>query len=322
MAIEEGWGDDLTTPLETMPGPSNPWAAKSGGGRPTGGGVGKPVPDFRPPRPDEGGFGDVVIDGDHMVGGHVMQGLGVLAIAGGMLSVGIAAGAAAAGAATPVGWVVVGVGLTVIGVGLLVAGTATEIGGIDPPVNDWRERVRPVAARRWRVPVWMSAEEAELLRAGWEIERLSQGQFDLIDRARTAAAEKDDKVYAMHLEDLFQVQSLMERHAAKLADGLEAMIKAHADVIASEPLPKAADIRDLSMNLPAERALLADMGVGSGDLVLAMAAMRGLGDRQQAFQDFVTARLDKAGGDLGTLVSGLAEDLRGRDYVDWRAFRE
>ena len=126
----------------------------------------------------------------------------------------------------------------------------------------------------------------------------------------------------MHLEDLFHVQSLMERHAAKLADGLEAMIKAHADVIASEPLPKAADIRDLSMNLPAERALLADMGVGSGDLVLAMAAMRGLGDRQQAFQDFVTARLDKAGGDFGSLVSGLAADLRGRDYVDWRAFKE
>lgn len=320
MTIENGWGDWWQNPPEVMPGPSNPWAMKSGTGE-GGSGGSKPVPDFNPPDPpQEGGFPDFKGDGDSTVGGHVMQALGVLAIAGGMFAAGVAAGAVGAGAATPVGWVIAAIVLVGIGVGLLIAGTLTEIGGIDPPLRDWDKRVQPVPARSFSAPVWMGPEEAEMVRNAYEMERLAIGQMDITDRAREAARQNDDKVYRMHLEDLWVVQNRMKHHSDKLAAGLEAFISNHADILESEKLPDQANIIEVAMDLRTERAVLADMGLTDSDLLLAQTAMRRPGPLNTAFQELLSARLKGAGGSLPGFLKELARDLADRDYVDKRAF--
>jgi len=312
--IENGWGDPFTTPPQTIPGPSNPWLSCLGGG--AGGGSQKPtvpLPQF--PIGDEAGMFQPPYD-------KVIGGLGIIIMIQGisLVSLGVAAGIAAAAGSAPF-WGLVGVAVFAITVGALAIGfgAAALLAAIDPPVLDHTLRVVPPPRRPLAIPADLSPEMVQTLTCMVEMERLTIGEKDLLDRARAAASAKDVKSYEMHMGDLFVVQDRRQHFGGKLADALRAFVKSNGPLLDKLKLPASAPVRDIVNPATHFRREVEAVGLSPTEFNSALGMMTlpspALDAAEKGFRD----RLSKSK-TASDLVHHLIDDLDGAVWINWDAY--
>ena len=309
-------------PLETLPGPSNPWLACSGGGgqRPSEPGQDKPaLPDFVPPQ--EGAVG---IDWKKIGVGVAMVVAGLLVIVAavvGALAVAATLPATATGVAAAV---VVGVVGSVVAAGgaiLTGAGGATVIGGIDPKISDYKKHVPAVPMRRLALPGDLPAPVVTFMQSVSEIERLSTAETDIIDHAR-AAAKADDKSWTeLHQRDLWHVQNAKQHFVGELAGALKEINAAFGKDFDQHRVDPEEPVRDLVNPLIEMRGTLREVGdISSAEINSILATVRVPSPMSEAIDASVRQYAEKAQGQPSAMIDIAIDQLEQLDVIDHEAF--
>jgi hypothetical protein len=311
----EGWqgAGGMPAPAETMPGPSNPWATCAGaeGSEPAKPDV--PLPDFAV---EEGSlrinwsqFG-VGVSGLIMALGFALIGLA--------LALAIAAGLVTGGAAWVLGAIVVGI---LVGAGILaVIGSGSIISSIDPPTPHYAARVVPPPLRKLALHPDMPRELRDLLLHLAEIERLGHAELHITDRARAAAAAKDEKWYDLHMRDLWAVQHLKTHHFAQAGRILAEFAKGHADRLSVATVEVPTSLRDALNPLAGLRKELTEGGLTDSEIEGILFHTRVPSPLQSFLQEQAVLAVKEAKGDPGALLMAAAERMTALDAVEWEAF--
>ena len=320
--FENGWqGAGGFGIPQVMPGPSNPWASKSGGsggGGTSGGGSGSSKPQLPAPRfpaPEEGSFrwptlDEILIGGGMiiMIEGISLVGLGLAALA-----------AAAAGAGAPVALVALGYFAIIMG-GLAIGfGAVALLAGIDPPVRNYAETVRPRPMRLVNPPKGATPAMEKAMEVFARLETLGTAEVDIIYRARSAAEAGDAKAYDKQVRDLFAVQGHRQNALAEAAALFGEVAKDHADALADLDMSGRLFPPNLAAALTDHRDEIEAMGLSPSDLNNVMALM----NTPSPVLECAMEELDKAQGKPRSGVDLLKQTetaLGGLDMMTWEAF--
>ncbi|WP_298334732.1 hypothetical protein [uncultured Erythrobacter sp.] len=309
-------------PLETLPGPSNPWLACDGSGNDR---TGKPgendpkLPDF--PVPDEGSVG---IDWKKIGVGVGMVVAGVLVIVAaivGALAVAATLPATATGAAAAVVVAIVGSMLAAGGSILMGAGGATVIGGIDPKISDYKKHVPAVPMRKLALPGDLPPAVATFMQSVAEIERLSTAETDIIDHARAAAKANDKSWTELHLRDLWHVQNAKQHFVGTLSGALREINAAFGQDFDQHHVDPQEPVRDLINPLIEMRATLNEVAsISSAEVNGILATVRVPSPMSEAIDTSVRKFATQAKGQPSEMVNIAADQLECLDVIDHEAF--
>ena len=296
-------------PLETVPGPSNPWAMCGGSGGEASNKPTVPVPDFGAP--------SMRID-------WPMIGLGAILMAIGFAMVLVAIALVVLvilGAIAATGGLVVGIiGLGATGLVLIGGGAATAIIGIDPPTLDFR---KPVALPRPR-QVYLSPDAPADLRAFLadltEVERLCSAEIDIVDRARAAARAKDDSWYETHIRALYATQGRKQQLLRRSGGSLKAFVAGNADLLQQAKIANPVPLRDAVNPITCIRAELDEIGFNFREVDALLATSRIPSPMLTFLEAQVAERVRKAKGNSSALLKSIAAELEKIETVDWNAF--
>jgi len=312
-AVEPGapTGGDLgLPPLETVPGPSNPWLACGGAGGAEGNKPAGPVPDFAvdPPPP---------VNWVRYLFGLSMQllGLGLLTVAlalAGMVAVGMIVGTG--------GFLAVIGGIAAVGAFLFWAGSSTAIGAIDPPALDHRSPVALPRPRRVHVSPDAPAELRAFIAEIAEVERLASAEIDLIDRARAAARAKDDTWYETHIRTLYAAQGRKQQLLRRAGGSLKAFVAGNGDLLKQAKVADPAPLRDALNPITNLREELDAFGVTFREVDALLAVARTPSPLQRFLEERLRLRVRKAKGSPAVLLAQIADELATIEAVDWDAF--
>ncbi|MEO1222037.1 MAG: hypothetical protein AAFY42_11900 [Pseudomonadota bacterium] len=309
-------------PLESLPGPSNPWLACSGDSsqRPSEPGAGDPqLPHFV--MPEEGAV--------HIDWNKISVGMN-LAVSGTLVTISALVGAFAmaanlpaptAGAPAGAAVSVVGSYLAAGGVILMGAGGATMIGGIDPKISDYKKHVPAVPTRKLALSGDLPAPVVPFMLAVAEIERLSTAETDIIDHAR-AAAKADDKSWTeLHLRDLYHVQNAKQHYVGLLAGALAAINEAFGKDFDQHWIDPEEPVRDLINPLIEMRGTLIEVaGIGSAEVNSVLATVRMPSPLSDALEASVHAFASEVEGQPSAIVGKAVDQLERLDVIDREAF--
>jgi len=309
-------------PLETLPGPNNPWLACSGGDddRPSEPSVNDPqLPDF--PVPDEGSLGidwEKVGVGVGMVVGGILT---IIVAIVGALAVAATLPVTATGAAAAVVVAVVGAILAAGGSILMGAGGATIIGGIDPKISDYKKHVPAVPTRKLALPGDLPPAITIFMQSVAEIERLSTAETDIIDHARAAAKASDKSWTELHLRDLYHVQSAKQHFVGKLAGALREINAAFGKDFDQHRIDPDEPVRDLINPLIEMRSTLNEVAsISNAEINGILATVRVPSPMSEAIDASVRKFATQAKGQPSEMVSIAAEQLERLDLIDHEAF--
>lgn len=309
-------------PLETLPGPGNPWLACTGGERTQAGerGVDDPeLPDFAHCED-----GSIAIDWTKIGVGLSMVTSGVAVIAAGIVgAVAVAANLPATAAGTPanVSTSTIGAILAAGGTILIGAGLATVIGGIDPKISDYKKHVPAIPTRKLALPGDLPAPVTHFMQAVAEIERLSTAETDIIDHARAAAKANDKSWTELHLRDLYHVQNAKQHFIGQVAGSLTEINAALAKDFDQHRLDPDEPVRDLINPLIEMRSTLHEVaGLSSTEINNVLATVRVPSPMSQAIDTSIQKLATKAEGQPSMMVKIAAEQLDRLDVIDHAAF--
>lgn len=309
-------------PLETLPGPNNPWLACSGDG---GSRTGEPgendpkLPDFV--LPDKGSVG---IDWNKIGTGMGMVVAGILVIIAAIVGgVAVAATLPATGVGIAASVIVAAVAITIAAGGsiLMGAGGATMIGGIDPKITDYRKHVAAVPMRKLALPADLPPAVATFMQAVCEIERLSTAETDIIDHARAAAKAKDKSWTELHLRDLYHVQSGKQQFVGRLAGALREINAAFGKDFDQHRVDPDEPVRDLINPLIEMRGSLREVAdLSNAEINSILGTVRIPSPTSAAIEETIHAFATKAGGQPSQMVNLAADQLERLDVLDREAF--
>ncbi|KEO92183.1 hypothetical protein EH31_05820 [Erythrobacter longus] len=309
-------------PLETLPGPANPWFSCSGAdnARPAEAGVDTPeLPDFALSKE-----GAIAIDWKKIGVGHSMVTSGVSVIAVGIVgAVAVAANlpATAAGTAANASTSTIGAILAAGGSVLIGAGLATMIGGIDPKISDYKKHVPAVPTRKLALPGDLPAPVTSFMQAVAEIERLSTAETDIIDHARAAAKAKDKSWTELHLRDLYHVQNAKQHFVGELAGSLNEINAAFGKEFDHHRVDPDEPVRDLVNPLIEMRSTLNEVaGLSSTEINNILATVRVPSPMSEAIDTSIQRIATKAEGQPSEMVNIAVQQLANLDVIDHEAF--
>lgn len=309
-------------PLETMPGPGNPWLTCTGGGnvRPGEPGENDPkLPDFA--LPEEG---SISIDWKKIGVGFSMIVTGILVIVAaivGALAVAATLPATTVGAAAGVVVAVVGVMLAAGGAILMGAGGATVIGGIDPKIGDYKKHVPAVPTRKLALPGDLPVAVVAFMQSVAEIERLSTAETDIIDHTRAAAKANDKSWTELHLRDLYHVQSAKQHFVGQLAGSLNEINAAFGKDFDQHRVDPDEPVRDLVNPLIEMRSTLNEVaGLSSTEINNILSTVRVPSPMSEAIDASIQKLATKAQGQPSEMVNIAAGQLERMDVIDHEAF--
>lgn len=300
-------------PLETVPGPSNPWAICGGAGGAGGNKPVGPVPDFGDDRPAMNwlwfGLGLSIMS--------VGLGLVLLAVA---LGVAIVGGGIAAGSAAGAVAIAIVIGLAFGGGLLFAGGAATSLSAADPPVFDHRRPAALPRPRRIHLSPDAPAELRAFLTDLGEIERLASVEIDTIDRARAAAKAKDDTWYEAHIRALYATQGRKQQLLRRAGASLNAFVAGNADLLKQARVADPTPLRDAINPITSLREELDEIGFTFREVDALLATTRFPSPLLRFLEEQLRLRVRKAKGDPVALVSRIADELATIEAVDWDAF--
>ncbi len=306
-------GGPVQNPPSIIPGPSNPWASCSGGGG--GGGGGGGLPDS----PEQGGMTVVDVPLYHqgqrllfVAGVFLIIAMFLLAFV--LLSVELAAAAALGAAAA----------LILLGVLASGLGSASIISAIDPLVIDYKKRVLPCTLRQVSLSEDAPKPLISMLHNFCELEQLSTGEIDILDRARAAAGANDSEYYDSHLRDLFDVQSRKKYFAKQAADDMRTFLKESSGFLSKidNKVEFKGPLRDAVNPITELRHDLIDMGVTASEINSYLYFARVPSEQLSIVEKNIKTTLKKTNGDITQTLLQLADDLESIEWLSKDAFYE
>lgn len=316
MAINP-WGDSFTDPPQTIPGPSNPWAACAGAD----GGTSTKKPDIVIDLPT------IEIEVDELKFGTglalvVLGGTAMLAAAGiFMFAVGVGIGVGGVGGIIAVGVLItIGAFLQGLGLGLSISGGSIMGTAIDPPSIKHNERVVPPSRRKVSVSSEAPRELVDLLHNIYEAEYLTVGEIDLVDRARTAAKKMDAEWYETHLRDLFTVQDRRNHFLREASKNLNKFLKNYGDKLPKIKIDPKVPLRDAINPITEMRSELEKLGIASGEINALLFQIRVPSPVMSSVERSVAALVKESNGDAVALLQRLSKELGEIETIDWDAF--
>ncbi|MEP1421976.1 MAG: hypothetical protein ABJK59_09430 [Erythrobacter sp.] len=309
-------------PLETLPGPENPWLACGGCGDalPQETRTDNPkLPDFR--LPDDG---SLRIDWKKIGVGVSMIVAGILVIVAavvGAVAVVASLPATASGSAVGVAVAIVGTMLAAGGAILMGAGGATLIGGIDPKISDYKKHVPAVPTRKLALPGDIPSPVATFMQSVSEIERFSTAETDIIDHARAAAKAKDKSWTELHLRDLYHVQNAKQHFVGQLAKALNEINAAFGQDFDHHRVNPDEPVRDLINPLIEMRSTLSEVaGISSAEINNILNTVRMPSPMSEAIDASIQQFASQTQGQPSQMVNIAAEQLERLDVIDHEAF--
>ncbi|MEM1053085.1 MAG: hypothetical protein AAGI28_13430 [Pseudomonadota bacterium] len=312
-------------PLETLPGPDNPWLACAGSdtrralpASDDGANI-LQLPDFAI---SENGV--IAIDWTKIGVGFTMINAGVLTIVSAIIGgVAMAATLPATGVGVSAGVMTSSVASTLAAGGaiLIGAGGATVIGAIDPAISDYKKHVPAVPMRKLALPADLPPAVTNFMQSVTEIERLSTAETDIIDHARAAAKAGDKSWAELHLRDLYHVQNGKQHFVGQLGSALREINAAFGKDFDQHRIDPAEPTRDLINPLIEMRATLGEVAsISSAEINGILATVRVPSPMSEAIDASVRKFAEQAGGQPSEMVSIAADQLERLDMIDHEAF--
>jgi hypothetical protein len=308
-------------PLETLPGPANPWlmceSASESGEKPAPSDI--VLPDFALSQGSAVGVNwrKISVGMGLMVAGILV----IVSAIVGALAVAATLPATAAGTSAGVAVAVVGAFLAGGGAILMGAGGATVIGGIEPKTSDYKKHVPAVPTRKLSLPGDLPTPVATFMQAVAEIERLSTAETDIIDHARGAAKAGDKSWTELHLRDLYHVQNAKQSYVKQLGGALKEINAAFGKDFDHHFVDPEEPVRDLINPLIEMRGTLSEAaGICNAEINGILATVRVPSPMSAALDASVRELARKAEGQPSAMVNMAAEQLEQIDVIDREAF--
>lgn len=309
-------------PLETLPGPNNPWLACTGEGiaRASERSENDPkLPAFVLPTD-----GSLTVDWKKIDTGFTMMSAGALTIVTAIVGgIAVAATLPTSGVGTAAGVLTSTVAITLAAGGsiLMGAGNATVIGGIDPKISDYKKHVPAVPTRKLALPADLPPAAMTFMQAACEIERLSTAETDIIDHARAAAKANDKSWTELHLRDLHHVQHGKQHFVGKLATVLREINEDFANEFDQARVDPDEPVRDLINPLIEMRGSLDEVAsLSSAEINNMLGIVRVPSPMSVAMEETVGRLANKAQGQPSELINLAIDQLERLNVIDHEAF--
>jgi hypothetical protein len=310
-------------PLETLPGPDNPWLACRGESD----ALLKPVPGHRDPDlpdlalSDDGATG---VDWTKIGVGTSMMSAGTIVIVAAVVG-GLAAAASLPATTTGVApgnaVAVTAATLAAGGVILTGAGTATVVAAIDPKVSDYKKHVAAVPTRKLALPGDLPPAAMTFMQSVAEIERLSTAETDIIDHARAAAKANDKSWTELHLRDLYHVQNAKQHLVGRLAPALKDINAGLGKDFDGHRVNPDEALRDLINPIIEMRSTLNEVaGLSSAEINNILSIVRVPSPVSKALNASIQRFAKQAGGQPSQMVDIAVDQLERLDVIDHAAF--
>lgn len=314
-------------PLESVPGPDNPWLACVGVDRADREAMLRgetsvnalQLPEFALPQE-----GDTGIDWTKISVGLGLTCASVLVIVAavnGALATAASLPATAAGTPASTQVAVIGAYLAGGGVVLMAAGSATIMAAIDPKVSDYKKHVPAVPMRKLALSGDLPAPVATFMQSVAELERLSTAETDIIDHARAAAKANDKSWTELHLRDLYHVQNAKQHFVGELSGALGQINAAFGSKFDQHRVDPEELLRDMINPLIEMRSALNEVAsISNAELNAVLQTVRVPSPMGEAINATVRAMANEAQGQPSRMVNMAVQQLERIDVVDREAF--